>query len=205
MAKKPKVTNNGQPRYFEDQYDDEEVLYVFRKHPIVMRKGLIFASFGLLVGPLFTLILTYTQEDNPPTMTFFYLSFVFSIALSALIMFPYWMGWHFSVYILTSQRFIQISQKGFFDRKVADVPLKLVQSINYEVKGVEQTLLGFGTIIMQTFIGDTKLHYIHHPAKVQRTIVEFMRKEGISPEFNASNSRLKEHADKETQNQFTEG
>ena len=28
-------------KYFADQFDDEEVLYVFHKHPIVMRKGLI--------------------------------------------------------------------------------------------------------------------------------------------------------------------
>lgn len=205
MAKKSKVTENGHLRYFEDQYDDEEVLYVFRKHPIVMRKGLIYSSFGLLVGPLFTLILTYTRPDNPPSMNFFYASFLVSMLISAIIMFPSWMSWHFSVYILTTQRFLQISQKGFFNRKVADVPLKLIQSINYEVKGVEQTLLGFGTIIMQTFIGDTKLHYIHHPAKVQRTIVEFMRKEGVVPEFNASNARMREYADKEAKNQFTEG
>jgi hypothetical protein len=114
MAKKPKVTENGNARYFEDQYDDEEVLYVFRKHPIVMRKGLIYSSFGLLVGPLFTLILTYARPENPPSMNFFYASFVASIALSALIMFPYWMSWHFSVYVLTTERFLQISQKGFF-------------------------------------------------------------------------------------------
>ncbi len=206
MAKKPKVTVQGHARYFEDQYDDEEVLYVFRKHPVVMRKGLILASLGLLVGPLYTLILVqFGDQNNPPSMTFFYMSFVVSMFISAFLMFPSWMSWHFSVYVLTTERFLQISQKGFFNRKVADVPLKLVQSINYEVKGVEQTLLGFGTIIMQTFIGDTKLHYIHHPAKVQRTIVEFMRKEGISPEFNASNARMKEHADKEAHNQFTEG
>jgi hypothetical protein len=26
-------------KYFADQFEDEEVLFVFRKHPIVMRKG----------------------------------------------------------------------------------------------------------------------------------------------------------------------
>ena len=37
-------------KYFEDQYEDEEVLMVFNKHPVVMRKGLVFASVALLVG-----------------------------------------------------------------------------------------------------------------------------------------------------------
>lgn len=110
-------------------------------------------------------------------------------------MFPYWMSWYFSLFILTDQRFIQITQKGFFNRTVADVPLKLIQSINYEIKGIEQTVLGFGTIIMQTFIGDTKLHYIHHPAKVQRKIVALMRQEGIVPEVNATSTREVIHGD----------
>jgi hypothetical protein len=37
-------------KYFEDQLDDEEVLYVFRKHAIVMRKGLVLAALGPLIG-----------------------------------------------------------------------------------------------------------------------------------------------------------
>ncbi len=39
-------------KYFEDQFDNEEVLYVFHKHPIVMRKGLVFGMFGPLLGIL---------------------------------------------------------------------------------------------------------------------------------------------------------
>lgn len=37
-------------KYFEDQFDDEEVLFVFRKHPVVMRRGFIAAMFVLLLG-----------------------------------------------------------------------------------------------------------------------------------------------------------
>src|ERR1700739_2952205 len=101
-------------KYFPDQFDDEEVLYVFRKHPIVMRKGLVLGSFGLLVGPLYTLILTYVHPNSPPTLTFFYLSFLLILAISAVLFFPAWMSWYYSVFIVTDQRFIQITQKGFF-------------------------------------------------------------------------------------------
>ena len=48
---------------FKEQFDDEDTLLVFRKHPIVMRKGLILAAFGMLVGPLYTLVLTYLQKQ----------------------------------------------------------------------------------------------------------------------------------------------
>ena len=169
-------------KYFPDQFDDEEVLYVFRKHPIVMRKGLIFASIGLLVGPLYTLILTYTNTANPPTLTFFFLSFLVSIGISGLLFFPAWMSWHFSVFIVTDQRFIQITQKGLFHRSVVDMGLGQIQMVNYEVSGLQETLLGFGTIMMQTFVGDLLIHYIHHPAKIQKKLLEILRDRGIVAE-----------------------
>ena len=113
-------------------------------------------------------------------MTFFYLSFVASIALSAVLFFPSWMSWYFSMFIMTNQRFIQITQKGFFHRNVSDVSLHLIQSINYEISGVEQTLLGYGTIIMQTYVGDVRMHHLHSPAKIQRHIVDIMRELDIT-------------------------
>ena len=180
-------------KYFDDQFDDEEAMYVFRRHPIVMRKGLIFGSIGLLVGPLYTLILTFTSTDNPPTMTFFYLSFVVSILLSAVLFFPAWMGWYFSVFIVTDQRFIQITQHGFFHRNVSDLNLTLIQSINYDIAGIEQTLLGYGTITMQTYVGDLVMQHIHHPAKTQRKIIDILRGVGITPSTNPINVRAHPH------------
>src|SRR4051812_43916324 len=101
-------------KYFDDQFDDEEVLYVFRKHPIVMRKGLIICLVTWLVGPLYVLILTYVQPNNLPSVNFFFGSLVASILLGCLLMVPSWIGWYFSVFIVTDQRLIQITQKGLF-------------------------------------------------------------------------------------------
>lgn len=181
MAKQEKKpAENSSVKYFPDQFDDEEVLYVFRKHPIVMRKGLILGSFGLLVGPLYTLILTYVRPNNVPSMNFFYFSFVVSIALAAILFFPSWMSWYYSVFIVTSQRFIQITQKGFFSRSVVDMGLGQIQMVNYEIRGLQETLLGFGTIMMQTFVGDLVIHYLHHPQKIQKRLLEILRAQGIT-------------------------
>lgn len=171
--KTPKV------KYFPDQFDDEEVLYVFRRHPIVMRKGLIWGSVGLLVGPLYTLILTYVHSSNPPTLMFFYLSFLVSVVIAGILFFPSWMSWYYSVFIVTDRRFIQITQRGFFHRSVVDMGLNQIQMVNYEISGMQETLLGFGTIIMQTFVGDLVIHYLHHPQKVQKQLLEILRNEGV--------------------------
>jgi len=181
MAQTPASPAKQIPRkYFDDQFDDEEVLYVFHKHPIVMRKGLIIGMVAWLLGPVYTLILTYTQPNNPPNLTFFGLSLVFSIVLGMILFAPSWIGWHFSVFIVTDQRFIQISQKGLFHRSVADLGLNQIQSVNYEVAGLQETLLGFGTIRMQTYVGDLTIHEVHHPARIQKKLLEILRKEGIT-------------------------
>jgi hypothetical protein len=180
MAKQKTEQTNAPAKYFPDQFDDEEVLYVFRKHPIVMRKGLIWGSVGLLVGPLYTLILTYAHTSNPPTMNFFYFSFLVSLALSALLFFPSWMSWYYSVFITTDQRFIQITQKGFFHRSVVDMGLPQIQMVNYEISGLQETLLGFGTIMMQTMVGDLVIHYLHHPQKIQKKLLQILRDSGVT-------------------------
>ena len=163
-------------KYFADQYDDEDVLYVFRKHPVVMRKGLVFSMFGILFGVIPALI--------KPEFSWFFGGLAAGFALGGLIFFASWIGWYFSVFIVTNQRFIQITQKGMFHRSVVDIALGQIQMVNYEVSGVQETLLGFGTIMIQTYVGDLVIHDIHHPAKVQRKLFKILRDQGI----NASES-----------------
>lgn len=167
---------------FEGQFDDEKVLYVFRKHPVFMRKGIIVFMLCLLLGvvPVFF--------DPRYVVYFGGLAVGFVVGLIAAL--PYWVSWNYSYFLLTDQRFIQVTQKGFLHRSVADVNLPLIQSINYEIMGLEQTLLGYGTIIMQTYVGDSRLHYIHHPAQVQRKLVELMKQIDVKPDSRPINARV---------------
>lgn len=161
-------------KYFEDQFDNEEVLYVFHKHPIVMRKGLVFGMLGPLLGIIPAAI--------KPDLGFgaFFGGLAIGTLLGLIIFAPYWIGWHFSVFIVTDQRFIQVTQKGLFHRAVADLGLAQIQSVNYEVSGIEETLLGFGTIKMQTYVGDLVIHDVHHPARVQKRLLSILRDEGVA-------------------------
>ncbi|HVV25447.1 MAG TPA: PH domain-containing protein [Candidatus Saccharimonadales bacterium] len=182
MAEAEQTADKPQ-KYFDDQFDDEEVLFVFRKHPIVMRKGLVFGLLGPLIGVL--------PSAVDPNLGFgvFFGGFAAGCLLGLLIFAPSWIGWHFSVFILTDQRFIQITQKGLFHRAVADLGLPQIQSVNYEVSGLQETLLGFGTIKMQTYVGDMVIHDVHHPAKIQKQILSILRDEGINAEPYPGNAK----------------
>ncbi len=165
-------------KHFEDQFDDEEVLFVFRKHPIVMRRGFILCMLSLLLGIVPVLI----NPEHSYSVLFAGLAGGFGVGL--LLLLPSWIGWWFSVFIVTDQRLIQITQKGLFSRSVVDMGLGQIQMVNYQVSGLAQTLLGFGTIMMQTFVGDLVIHEIHHPAIIQKKLLDIMRTQastGSSP------------------------
>jgi uncharacterized membrane protein YdbT with pleckstrin-like domain len=187
-------------KYFEDQFDDEEVLYVFHKHPIVMRKGLVYGMLAWLVGPVYTVILTmmHPNDGKAPSLSFFWLSLAVSIVLGMLILAPSWISWNFSIFIVTDQRFIQITQKGLWHRAVADLTLPQIQSVNYEVSGLQETLLGFGTIKMQTYVGDLVIHDVHHPAKIQKKLLTILRQEGITTTQYPVKSAAASSTDEET-------
>lgn len=173
-------------KYFEDQLDDEEVLYVFRKHPVVMRKGIALAGIGLLLGVVPTAV--------KPELGFgwFFGGLAAGAVLCALLMFPYWIAWYYSVFIVTNQRFIQITQKGLFHRSIVDLTLNQIQSINYEVSGLQETLLGYGTILMQTYVGDLVIHDIHHPGHIYKKISTIMRDLGLTPTTSKETEDLNE-------------
>lgn len=165
-------------KHFKEQFDDEETMLVFRKHPIVMRKGLILAAFGMLVGPLYTMILTYVHKTDPPSIAFFFASLLASFILACLLIFPWWVKWYFSVYIMTNKRFIQ-QNRSLLQVDVVDIGLDQIQMINYQVVGLEETVLHFGTIIVQTYVGDLVIKQVHHPARVQSKMVHILRDLGI--------------------------
>ncbi len=173
-------------KYFADQFDDEEVLFVFRKHPIVMRKGLILGMLAILLGTIPVLF--------KPEYSVLAGGLAVGFILFLIMFLPTWIAWNFSVYIVTDQRFIHITQKGLFHRSVVDMSLKQIQMVNYEIAGFQQTLLGFGTIIMQTLVGDLIIHEVNHPATIQKKLLQVLRDKGADvPLADADNELVEDY------------
>lgn len=175
MANATDETKEPKEKLFPDQLDDEEVLLMFRKHPITMRKGLVYGMLGPLIGIIPTAIW--------PTLGFgwFFGGLFGGIALGLLIFFPSWINWFYSVYIVTDQRLIQVTQRGLFRKSFVDLGLNQIQSLNYEINGFQATLFGYGTILVQTYMGDLVVHEVHHPAKLYKQLITILRDEGIEP------------------------
>jgi uncharacterized membrane protein YdbT with pleckstrin-like domain len=145
-------------KMFDGQRDDEEVILVFRRHIIALRKGFYSILIPFLIASLPTLFF-------PGDFLYLYIAlggFIFGMVL----FFYHWIGWYFTLFILTDQRLRQTSQKGFFGKSVIDLPVSKIQNISYTIPGMSGELFKFGTIVIQTYVGDLVLDRIDHPARV---------------------------------------
>ena len=167
MAKHKQDQSSFQPE-FPGQHPGEEIELVFRQHPVVMRKPLIY-------GLLFVLLAEMPIILFPNSLDIDFKIFLGGIVVTLLYWFYHWMGWYYSIYVLTDFRLIDIRQTGFFNRKVSEVGLDKVQSINYHIKGIQAALLKFGDITVQTYTGDWVMKSIHHPVDVHSRMMEITR------------------------------
>ena len=152
---------------FEGQHDDEELLMLFRRHPIVMRKGFMIMLVLVVVGLVPALIF--------PTRIGYLWFGLLGLGLGGIVLFYDWIGWYYSVFIVSNQRLIQVTHKGLFNSSLVDVGLDKIQNINFEVGGFQQTIFGFGTIVVQTYVGDLVMEKIYHPEKIQKRLIKVIK------------------------------
>lgn len=159
---------------FEGQREGEKLLFVFRRHIIAMRKG-----FYLLLIP-------FAVTSIPPLIWQTQMElFLLPIGgfVVGLVLFAYhFMMWYFTVYIVSDQRIRQVTQRGFFGKDVVELRLSKIQNISYTIPGFSGEVFQFGTIVIQTFVGDLVIHMVEHPDKIynklQDAVEQAVAKEG---------------------------
>ena len=143
---------------FDGQRDGEEVLFVFRRHIIAMRKGFYLLLVPMALGALPFLI----WQDNLNLLWVF----VGSFAIGLVLFFYHFLMWFFTYYIVTNQRIRQITQRGFFGKDVIELRLAKIQNISYNIPGFSGEIFKFGTIVIQTFVGDLVIKNVEHPDEI---------------------------------------
>ncbi|PJE76244.1 hypothetical protein COV04_00640 [Candidatus Uhrbacteria bacterium CG10_big_fil_rev_8_21_14_0_10_48_11] len=90
----------------------------------------------------------------------------FSIVVVAIILlFREYYKWRYTVLIATSQRVIVIEKRAFFSKRMVEIPLSFISSVEEETKGFWQTILRYGTVIVRAKDRSESIHFRHvgHP------------------------------------------
>ena len=153
---------------FEGQREGETLLFVFRRHIIAMRKG-----FYLLLIP-------FAVSSIPPliwqTKLELFLLPLAGFAVGFALFLYHLLMWYFTVYIVSDQRIRQVTQRGFFGKDVVELKLSKIQNISYTIPGFTGEIFGFGTIVIQTFVGDLVIHKVEHPDKIYNRLQDAVEK-----------------------------
>jgi uncharacterized membrane protein YdbT with pleckstrin-like domain len=154
---------NKEPKHkarldFDGQRQGEKLLFVFRRHMIAMRKGFYLLLIPFIISAIPPIIWSNNME-----------LFLLPIGglLFGLLLFSYhFIMWYFTIYIVTDQRIRQVTQRGFFGKDVIELRLSKVQNISYNIPGFSGEIFKYGTIIIQTLVGDLVINNVEYPDKI---------------------------------------
>jgi len=150
--------------------DDERVKTVTRRHIITLFPGLS-VSLVLIVLPFFLLFPLFGWAILGVVIFFLSLVLGLGIAMRALLL------WDSDVLVVTTLRLVDVDQRGLFTRIVSEAPLSAIQDVSWAKKGIVETLLGIGSIKIQTTNATTTVEArrISHPQRIHELINELRR------------------------------
>ena len=154
---------------FSGQREGEEVQFVFRQHFLGSLGGVAWWLGLVAVGAGLFWLLRDTAYG--------FWAFLGCFVLGGLIFAYQQMLWYFSVHIVTNQRIRKVVQKGLFRRTVVDLPLDKIESISYQVPGLVGGVLDYGTVLIQTHVGDMVITKIKNPEATYNKIQALLGEE----------------------------
>jgi len=172
--------------HFPGQHENEQVILFLRRHWFVffMRSLSILAAIVIVIL-LYVFLVTFGQNLHE---TPYYNLLLFGESLATLFIWNFffilWLDYYLDAWIVTTERIINIEQRGFFYRDISELKLTKIQDVTSEIIGVIPTLLDFGNICVQT-AGETErftFRQIPNPNYIKNVIVQLQEKEKKSEE-----------------------
>jgi hypothetical protein len=166
--------------HFKDLGANEEIIQVIHRNwfYLLQQFFLVFLICGILIGgflyaPLFFPDIFGTEYK---AITAFLENF-FLLALW-LYSFLIWVDYYFDIWIITSERIINIEQKGMFSRKVSELRYNKIEDITTEVVGFIPTVLNYGDVRIQTAAEEAEFCFrtVSDPYGIKNIIMGLQRK-----------------------------
>jgi len=160
-----------------DQLPDEKIIKVIRRDLFILCKKIILFVLLLILPLLFSYFLFAFQPD---LLAGSLAQAIFVLGASAYFLFI-WLFFFFSfidyyldVWIITSERIIDIEQQGFFSRIISEEKLFRIQDVTSEMRGVIPTIMKYGEVLVQTAGTQERFHFyqVPNPDDIRDTIIK---------------------------------
>ena len=174
---------------------DEKIIKIIHRHwfDILMQLAIVILIVAALFAGLgiFPSLFPNLQTRN------FYALFIFLETTFALIVWIYaffiWIDYYFDMWIITSERIINIEQKGLFMREVSELKFARIQDVTADVGGFFQTILNYGDVHVQTAGEEERFFFrqVPDPYGLKNLIMDLQKKQE-SDKVNELGEAIKE-------------
>lgn len=153
--------------HFPGQKEGEEVVEVIHKHPCVYIKIVLAFAFFVLLPPFLSL---YFWFRFYPIATQAHGGLIAMIIASVYFLFGLLFTYirltdeQFDVFILTTDRLVDVTQISFFQRSVSSAPLEQIQDTTGLINGFFPTLFHYGDITVKTSSAEMSTFTLDHVA-----------------------------------------
>ncbi len=138
--------------YFSSQNPNEKIISLIHRHWFNILVQYI-PVFGLLSAMILSIIFypyIFSDFSNDSARILFYFLQSLFLLLMWIYGFVIWFDYYLDVWIITTERVVNVEQKGLFSRKVSELKYGHIQDVSTSVKGFFPTILNFGDINVQT-------------------------------------------------------
>lgn len=168
--------------YFSLQSGDERIMRIIHRHwfNIVIQ----FIPIFVVLGIMFLSIVLYPYIfigfiDENARMFFYFLQTLF-VLLMWIYGFVVWFDYYLDIWIMTTERIVNVEQKGLFSRQVSELKYRMIQDVSTDVKGFFPTVLNFGDITVQTAAEQSRFMFrsVGNPYEIKSQIMAQQKKKG---------------------------
>ncbi|OGZ41869.1 MAG: hypothetical protein A3C80_04155 [Candidatus Ryanbacteria bacterium RIFCSPHIGHO2_02_FULL_45_43] len=130
---------------------NEKVLLVLHRHWIVIA-GQVVATVLLFLIPIILVLFGGLFQKLPGGGVGPFLFFIITLYWMVVVgwLFVVWIKYWLDVWVITTERVIDIDQVALFHRRISEFSLTRVQDVTVSIPNILATFLGFGNITVQT-------------------------------------------------------
>lgn len=134
----------------------------------VIRRSLLAYAIPFVLGAFLVLLTTFSTALLVTRGRWGVIVFVTLLALGALLCVRSWWMWYWTAFVVTNIRIIDIDQRYFFHRRIAEARLDRVEDVLVEVHGMIAAIFRLGVVRLQT-AGATsvlEIRSVHRPERI---------------------------------------
>lgn len=162
---------------------NEKILMVLHRHWIAIvwkfLLGIFLLILPILIAPYFP---TAAATIGTSQLIIWFFVLIYLMAVTVII-FLFWIDYYLDIWIITSERIIDVEQKGLFNREVSEFMLDKVQDITLEVPNLMATFLRYGNLRIQT-AGEREFSIMQIPNlyEAKNLIMDYAQKSNVRPQ-----------------------